>query len=191
MTIMERAREREWCAPRSCALVLAAPLLFACGEEGHFDPKVPENIAARAPIEEQPNEAALRRDAQRGRHDTFAASPGFTPDPWTHPGRTDGAAIDAHQLDERCHGWVAIDPDFVVEADRPFAELTLRIDSREDTTLFVVGPDGEARCANDEDGQNPVLRGPFGRGVHRIWVGARRRETNHPYVFALSELDAS
>lgn len=182
------------------AAVLGATLAFgtctltACGEDVDHTPEIAP-VVSTAPVEHE--EAAPRieeppsldYDAEEGRVGTFEASPGFTPDPMTHPGTTAPGVIDAQEEDEHCHGWLAAEPDYVFTATRSFAELALMAASRADTTLFVVDPDGRTRCGDDDEGRDPLIRAPFAPGVYRVWVGTRERDTEAPYVLALSELD--
>src|SRR5690606_7957645 len=113
----------------------------------------------------------------------------FMPDPTTQSGTTSGGPFDAHTHDERCEGWIARQPDAMLRAHRPFAELAIMAAARTETTLMVVGPDGEARCASGRDEQSPVARAACGRGVPRVWVGTRRRGEQARYVLALTELE--
>ncbi len=183
------------------AVVLGATLalgtcsLAACGDDADSGPPVPALAAATSPAEIDPPapepepEPALDYDAEEGRVGTFSAGPGFTPDPLTHPGTTAPGVIDAHLDDERCHGWLAPQPDYVFTATRSFAELTMMVASREDTTLYVVDPDGELRCADDDEGADPIIRARFTPGVYRVWVGTRAQNVEAPYLLALSELE--
>jgi hypothetical protein len=179
-------------ASSSRAMVIGATLAFgtcalACSEDPSTNVReVAHRSAIAQPPPPEPTTVAL--DAARGRNGTIAASPGFTPDPLVRPGTTAGGPLAANEQDERCRGFVSAEPDYVLDADRPFAELALMVSSREDTTLFVVGPDGEARCADDDDGAHPVLRTAFAAGRYRVWVGTRNRNVEAPYVLALSEL---
>ena len=186
------------------AVAIGSCSLAACGEANdHETHNVPvlaatahdaddEGEIGAAPLEEEEDDGdVLSLEAVEGRVDTFVTSPGFTPDPLTHQGTTSGGAIDGHAEDDRCHGWLAPEPDFVFTARRPFAELAVMVASEEDTTLFVIGPDGEPRCGDDEDGEQPVVRGLFAEGTHRIWVGTAAPNVSARYVLALSELEDS
>ena len=186
------------------AVAIGSCSLAACGDandrETHNVPALAatahdaddEGEIGAAPLEEEEEtEAMLSLEAEEGRLDTFVTSPGFTPDPLTREGTTSGGVIDGQAEDDRCHGWLAPEPDFVFTARRPFAELAVMVASEEDTTLFVVGPDGEPRCGDDEDGEQPVVRGLFAEGTHRIWVGTAAPDVSTRYVLALSELEES
>ena len=81
--------------------------------------------------------------------------------------------------------------DVVFTAERPFAELAIMVASEADTMLFVLDPEGEARCGDDDDGEHPIVRGLFAQGVYRVWVGAEERDASGPFVLALTELDDS
>src|SRR5690606_36978296 len=115
----------------------------------------------------------------------------FTPDPLTHRGTTTAGSIHAHLEDDRCRGWLAPTPDFVFDAQRPFAELAVMVASEADTTLFIIGPDGEPRCSDDEDGTQPVVRGLFGTGLQRVWVGTSAPAVSADYLLSLTELENS
>lgn len=178
------------------AVAIGGCSIAGCGDPSAQEPKMPELAAAtviedeviEAPIEE---DVSLALEAREGRVDTLDASPGFTPDPLTHEGTTVGGPIDGHYEDDRCRGWLAPEPDFVFNAHRPFAELAVMVASEEDTTLFVVGPDGEPRCGDDEEGTQPIVRGLFAQGTHRVWVGTGAPDVTAHYVLAFSELDDS
>lgn len=178
------------------AMVLGATLAFggcalaACTDDVDFEPKMPSLAATTTTHEEapeEPNEPDVT--ATRARLDQLDASPGFVPDPMVEHGLTGGGAVDLDAFDDRCAGFTSRDPDFVVEADRPFAELSVMVKADEDTTLLVIGPDGETRCGDDEDATHPLVRGPFAAGRIRIWVGTSRRGAEIPFVLGLSELD--
>lgn len=188
------------------AVAIGSCSLAACGDAGDREAHNVPALAASSPhdaddegeigaappeVEPELEVDGLLLEAERGRLDTFATSPGFTPDPLTHEGTTLGGPIDGHDEDDRCRGWLAPEPDFVFTAHRPFAELAVMVASEEDTTLFVVGPDGEPRCGDDEDGKQPIVRGLFRQGTHRIWVGTAAPDVSARYVLALSELEDS
>ncbi|MGE0788980.1 MAG: hypothetical protein AB7S26_25130 [Sandaracinaceae bacterium] len=128
-------------------------------------------------------------DAHTGRLPGASVAPGFTPDPLLREGDIAGGPIDARRLDADCEGWIAVEPDVVVESTRPIAELAVMAASSVDTTLVVVGPDGRPRCANDSDGMHPIVRSDFAAGRYRIWVGAHERGAAGRFVMALTEFD--
>lgn len=185
------------------AVALGAAVAFgslAGCSDADQGPKVPVLAATTSVLEFDADRAegaspdeppSLALDAEEGRIDTFAASPGFTPDPRSVSGVMHAGPIDASEVDDRCEGWLAVDPDVVFTAERPFAELAIMVASEADTTLFVLDPDGEARCGDDEDGEHPIVRGLFAQGVYRVWVGAEERDASGPFVLALTELDDS
>lgn len=146
----------------------------------------PEPDAMAMPVPEGPDLEA--HEAVLGSLDL---APGFTPDPTTQSGQTRGGPFDARMHDERCEGWIARQPDALLRARRPFAELAIMAAARTEITLMIVGPDGEARCASGRGDARPVLRAPFDRGVHRVWVGTRRRGEEARFVLALTELEAT
>ena len=195
---MSAAREGLSCEPRSQkrgAMVLSATLALgscqmASCNDADEDKRVSRSSAAHSSLDDRRGAAAEPDlDATEGRVAEIDTSPGFTPDPTTCTGTTAGGPLDVNHLDDRCHGWVDAQPDAILQAERPFAELTVMAASRDDATLLIVGPDGEARCGDDEDGTNPVVRGFFAAGLHRVWVGTRERGVEARFVLGLSELD--
>ena len=139
------------------------------------------------PTEPPPTEPDLASDdALLG---TIEVSPGFMPDPLTRVGTTRGGPVNVHEWDDRCEGWIAEHPDALVQVARPFAELALMAASGSDTTMVVVGPDGEARCTDDDEDSHPVLRAAFEAGLHRVWIGTHEREEHAPYVLTLTEFE--
>ena len=148
------------------------------------------SLASVGPIderEEHPREPNL--EADQGRVADLVASPGFTPDPMTRASTTASSDIDLSEYDDRCAGWASREPDLLVHADRPFAELAVMAASPADLTMMLVGPDGEARCSDDVEGTHPVVRGDFAAGLHRVWIGSHNRGAVVPFMLALTELD--
>ncbi len=173
------------CGDTSATETQNVPVLAASAHDAN------EPIEIDAPPPDEEDEDVLSLQAEEGRIDSVVMSPGFAPDPLTREGTTSGGVIDGQYEGERCRGWLAPQPDLVFTARRPFAELAVMVASEEDTTLFVVGPDGEPRCGDDEDGKQPVVRGLFAQGTHRVWVGTAAPEVTASYVLALSELEES
>lgn len=197
---------------RRGAMVLGATLalggcsLGGCAEEPDLEPQMPAlegsssssdepeaeaEVGGEDEVEEEAGPTTPDLEAEEGRVGDLEATPGFVPDPLTQVGRTAGGPLDAHALDDRCTGWIAAQPDVILRTPRPFAELSVMVASAEDTSLMVVGPDGERRCGDDQDGAHPIVRGLFGAGEHRIWVGTARRGASAAFSLALSELESS
>lgn len=175
-------------------LAIGSCQLAGCGdvEEERPEPSLASAAPAPAPVEEEPAAPEPTEpivDGDEARVATLDASPGFTPDPMTADGTTAGGPLDASDIDERCTGWIAAQPDVILHTVRPNAELTLMAASREDVTLLVMAPDGTHRCAGE--GPHASIRGPLEAGTHRVWVGTRDRDTAAPFVFGVSELDDS
>ena len=187
------------------ALALGATIAFgscqlaacdAADETAHIAPLATTTTPTREAQRDPPAAAEavpLEPDLQsaHGRIADVAVGPGFTPDPSTWTGDEIGGRINAHELDDRCDGWIAAQPDIVLHTTRPFAELVIMAASEVDSTLVMVGPDGELRCGDNEDEQHPIVRGSLPRGTFRIWVGARDAGGSAPFVLAMSELDDS
>ncbi len=204
MTSLEATTRIERCraARKGKAMVLGATLalggygiggcaLAGCDDPVVHDVKMPSLATTTAAEAAGAPEEVIEPDllSDEARLAELDVSPGFIPDPTVRTGETAGGPVDLDAYDERCDGWAAEAPDLVLDAARPFAELAILVASHADTTLMVVGPDGEPRCADDIDGAHPVIRQSFLPGRYRVWVGTREPETRAGYVIALSELD--
>lgn len=184
-------------ATRRGAVVLGATLalgtcsLAGCGDDVDLGPKMPP-LATTSPEEpDEPDDTLALPDveAETARVASVELTPGFVPDPLTRGGTTAGGPVDASEFDDRCRGWMAAQPDYLLEAPRPFAELSVMVAAAEDASLMIIGPDGEARCGDDEDGVLPIVRGPLPAGRHRVWVGTGRQGASVAFTLAVSELE--
>jgi hypothetical protein len=173
-------------------LALGGYSFAGCSDDPADQTKIP-SLASLAPREpdrepaELDDEPDLESDAAR--YEPLEASPGFTPDPMLLEGETSGGAVSLDAHDDRCDGFASSAPDVLVTAERPFAELSVMVSAPSDVSLMVVGPDGDARCADDVDGALPLVRGPFAAGVHRVWVGSPDEGAKVPFTLALSEFE--
>lgn len=182
------------------ALALGATIAFgscqlaACDDSSHDSELTPPLTTATEPTADDdpavdPTDADLH--ATEARVSDRTVSPGFTPDPTRIEGTTAGGPVDLSSVADGCVGWAAAQPDAIVRAGRPFAELVLMAASRADLTMLAVGPSGEPRCADDVDGAHPVIRDDFGAGPIRVWIGVRERGEAAPFTLGISELDDS
>lgn len=83
---------------------------------------------------------------------------------------TAGGTREASEVAPGCSGFIGMTPDHVLELDTEMP-LRIRIESREDTTLLIQGPDGASRCNDDSDGWNPALRETLSAGAWSVYVG--------------------
>lgn len=85
-----------------------------------------------------------------------------------------GGEVDAFAFDNRCSGYVASAPDYVVDYQgRSGVPLDFSVSSDDDTTLVVIDPNGNVFCNDDFGGSlNPALTvsNPVG-GQYAVWVG--------------------
>ena len=116
--------------------------------------------------------------------------PGFTPAPFSielFSGGSNNAAV--LKLGDNCLGYVATEPDFAVELADEFAQVTLLVDSKLDTTLIVNTPNGSWACNDDTNGLNPavVLR-DAAAGAYQIWIGSYEQDASEIGTLWITEL---
>jgi len=94
-------------------------------------------------------------------YESLTLSPGFLPDPQILSGRS-GGTNDASRFgvtpDGPCVGQIDSRPDHEITLTSSFHYLELRVESSQDTSLVVHGPQ-ETRCNDDHYGLNPSIRG--------------------------------
>jgi hypothetical protein len=83
---------------------------------------------------------------------------------------TAGGTREATDISPGCSGYIAMTPDHVLTLEDELT-LRLRVESREDTTLVLQGPDDTVHCNDDTDGWNPALRETLPPGVWSVYVG--------------------
>lgn len=84
-----------------------------------------------------------------------------------------GGEMDAFSINGSCAGFVADAPDYVLEFQgNGRMPLNLSVNSADDTTLVVVGPNGGVFCNDDDTDLNPALYlGNAASGDYAVWVG--------------------
>lgn len=117
-------------------------------------------------------------------------APGFMPDPATAAGRS-GGNVNANEFGQSqtgpCAGWIAQSPDHTMYLAQPFQFMKVLVQSNDDTTLVIQGPDG-SWCSDDEGGgTNPMVQGGWVAGCYRIWVGSFQQGTESPYQVTFTE----
>lgn len=119
---------------------------------------------------------------------TVTIGPGFMPDPQTQTG-TAGGPVAASAMSPDCRGYIAAQPNVVLNATGQFMNLRIIVSSSADTTLVVQRADGSYQCNDDSEGLNPIVQGMFGPGQHRIWVGTYSpTATGAAYTIGFTEL---
>ena len=96
-----------------------------------------------------------------------------------------GGTRQAHELAPECRGWVAMVPGHAIEVASSM-ELTVRVQSDDDTTMVIVGPADASVCADDDDGLNPVVRRRFEPGRYVVYVGAFEEAAGPTYTLTVS-----
>jgi len=84
-----------------------------------------------------------------------------------------GGDVDAFAANNACAGFVADVPDYVINYQGGSrGPLDLGVESAEDTTLVVVGPNGQVYCNDDDLDLNPALSiASPAAGNYGVWVG--------------------
>jgi hypothetical protein len=82
-------------------------------------------------------------------------------------------------------------PDHILTLQSDFPSLTITVDSGEDTTLLVQGPnDNSIRCGQDISRSNldaQVVDSNWQAGTYRIWVGAHEQGQRFSYSLTVQE----
>ncbi len=113
---------------------------------------------------------------------------GFTPDPHRLTG-TSGGAISASDLGPDCQGWVARQPDHILNLQTRMNFFRIFANSSSDVTLVVRAPDGRWFCDDDTNDLNPALEGQsWNAGRYLIWVGSYDQGENASYTLGFTEL---
>ncbi len=115
-------------------------------------------------------------DVMTGTSGTVDLAAGFLPDPYAHDVTGGGSEPAASFADAGCAGYIAPEPDFVVDWSGDTAQLRVLFTAERagtDASLAVLGPDGVWTCGDDSDGlPDPLVLvdrpavGPYG-----VWVG--------------------
>jgi hypothetical protein len=88
-----------------------------------------------------------------------------------------------------CRGYIAAQPNVLLNTSGQFANLRILVNSTADTTLVVQRADGVIVCNDDTEGLNPHVSGSFGPGQHRIWVGTySAASAGAPFTIGFTEL---
>lgn len=120
----------------------------------------------------------------------FTLGPGFVPDPQTASGLA-GGPVTANTMNPECRGYIASQPNHILNATGQFMNLRILAASSADLTLVVQRADGSFVCNDDSPGGGlqPEINGIFGPGQHRIWVGTYSTAAGTPpYTLGLTEL---
>lgn len=119
-------------------------------------------------------------------------SPAFTPNPATVRGIS-GGAVAASELMGRsetatgpCTGFIDAQPDHRITLTQFFNQLSIEIQSTDDTSLVIRGPGG-TWCNDDFSYKNPGITGQWLSGTYEVWVGSPRQDAYFPYVIRLTE----
>ncbi len=118
---------------------------------------------------------------------TVFIGPGFTPDPAIRTG-TGGGTFDGTARGQGCVGYTGVVSNHTLHLTGDFTNLRILARSEQDISLIIAMSDGTYRCNDDAEGLNPIIEGPFPRGIHRIYVGSYSRDLRPDYVLGVTEM---
>ncbi len=122
------------------------------------------------------------------RFGTMHFSAGFTPDPYTARGTTRARRPAARLGLRGCSGFYGSRPEYVMVLDTPIHYLRIEARSPRDTTLAILGPNGNVYCDDDTAGNgNPRIAGSFPAGVYQVHVGSFNQRQRARYTVQFSE----
>jgi hypothetical protein len=98
---------------------------------------------------------------------------------------------DADHAGNLCAGFADSNPDHILTLESDFPSLTISVDSGEDTTLLIQGPDDNSiRCGQDISRSNldaQVSGENWRAGTYRVWVGAHEQGQRFSYTLTVEE----
>ncbi|HEY9889813.1 MAG TPA: hypothetical protein V6D02_15505 [Candidatus Obscuribacterales bacterium] len=90
-----------------------------------------------------------------------------------------------------CAGFADTNPDHIITLQSDFPSLTVTVNSGEDTTLLIQGPDDNSvRCGQDISRANldaQVSGNNWRAGTYRVWVGAHNQNQRFSYTLTVQE----
>ncbi|GAC1467618.1 MAG: hypothetical protein NVS2B14_12910 [Chamaesiphon sp.] len=116
----------------------------------------------------------------------------FSPNPTTIRGISGGSvpgakiAGQAQTTTGPCMGYMNEKPDHTVVLTSFFKNLSIIVESSEDTTMVIEGPGG-IWCNDDYQGKNPGFVGQWLAGSYKIWVGSYKENKYSPYIIQITE----
>lgn len=90
---------------------------------------------------------------------------------------------------QHCLGYADKAPDFVMVLQQDIPKLKIQVESGQDTTLAIKGPDNIIRCG-DDTGKNKdasVEDSDWKKGEYRIWVGAINAGARWNYKLSIGQ----
>lgn len=90
-----------------------------------------------------------------------------------------------------CAGFADTNPDHILTLESDFPSLTITVDSGEDTTLLIQGPDDNSiYCGQDISRSNldaQIVGDNWRAGTYRIWVGAHNQGQRFDYSLTVED----
>lgn len=79
-----------------------------------------------------------------------------------------------------CNGFIAPQPNHILELKSFFEFLKIEVNSSTDTTIIIEGPGG-IWCNDDSDDANPAIEGQWQPGNYKIWIGSYQEDSSNSY----------
>lgn len=120
----------------------------------------------------------------------------YPPAEVTVNGRTGGSyalsnVVNIDTVGNLCTGYADTKPDHILSIESDFPSLTISVNSGQDTTLLIQGPDSNTvRCGQDISRSNldaEVSTENWSAGTYRVWVGAFNQGQEFNYTLTVGE----
>ncbi|MBF2026174.1 MAG: hypothetical protein IGS48_05315 [Oscillatoriales cyanobacterium C42_A2020_001] len=118
-------------------------------------------------------------------------SPQFAPNPLELKGKTGGAEAVSEITGQAvtptgpCTGFANTDPDHTITLKAFFKQLSMEVESSQDTAIAIRGPGG-VWCNDDFQGKNPGVTGQWLAGKYEIWISTYGKNQTAPYVLKIT-----
>ena len=113
----------------------------------------------------------------------------FKPDPYVLQHRAGGSVIGSQQFSDACRGYVANEPNHVLELTQALPQLRFSVDSFDDTSLIIFdAKNNQLYCNDDTNGANPEVIIPNApASVFKIYVGNFQEGQQTAYKIEISK----
>ncbi|MFK7998853.1 MAG: serine/threonine protein kinase [Polyangiales bacterium] len=166
---------------------VTAPLLYWL--LGSTTPESIENVVPPPSSEVAPSPIAtappLGLDAP-AEEPAVLLAPGFEPRLWRTEGQAGGSGA-AREFSSSCTGYVAEQPQHIIELETAFSRLRIFVHSDMNTSLVVRSSSGAVYCNDDAEGLNPLVDQAFAAGRYEIFVASPLPSQHPNYTLGITE----